>query len=356
MIDPAVPITTPERRPSVASRIWHNYILRRLIRALFIIWLVTTATFFMVRLMPANPVDVFIAQLISQYGMTRDEAYTMAASLFSIDFNQPLHLQYVRYIGNLLHGDLGNSLLSKAPVGAIIAKFLPWTLFSVGISLFLSFTVGVLLGMVMAFKRDSWLDHVLSAFASLMTSIPNYLVAILFIVFLGVQWNVVDLNLMRGSLSPGVQPGLSLTFFRDALFHAGMPILTYFLTTVGRWMLTMKSTTLATIGEDYVTVARARGLTDREITLNYVGRNAMLPLFTLLAIALGFVVGGSILIESYFVYQGIGFTLGEAIARRDYPLMQGVFLMITVAVVGANLLADLLYSKLDPRIRFGEEG
>jgi len=334
-----------------------SFLVRRILRSLFIVWLVTTATFFLVRLMPANPVDVYINQLISQYGMSKDEAYNLAASLFSIDFNQPLLVQYGNYMVNLLKGDLGNSLLSKGTtVLSIIAKFLPWTLFSVGLSLLLSFVLGTLLGMVMAYKRESWLDHALSAFASLMTSIPNYLVAILFIVFLGVQWQLVDIQAMRGSLSPGIQPSFTWAFFSDALYHAAMPILTYLVTTIGRWMLTMKSTTLATLGEDYVTVARARGLPDWQITLSYVGRNAMLPLFTLLTISLGFVVGGSLLIESYFVYQGIGFTLGEAIARRDYPVMQGVFLMITVAVVVANLLADLLYSKLDPRIRIAEEG
>lgn len=338
------------------KKLWNNYLLKRLVRAFFVIWLVTTITFFMVRLMPANPVDVYINQLISQYGMSRDEAYNMAASLFSIDFDQPLLGQYLNYMGNLLKGDLGTSLLSRgATVTGIIAKFLPWTLFSVGLALFMSFVIGILLGMVMAFRRESWLDHTLSAFASLMSSIPNYLVAILLIVFLGVQWKVVNIQAMRGSLSPGVQPGFTWTFFADALKHAAMPILTYLLTTIGRWMLTMKSSTLATLGEDYVTVARARGLTDREITLGYVGRNAILPLFTLLTISLGFVVGGSLLIESYFVYQGIGFTLGEAIARRDYPVMQGVFLMITISVVVANFLADLLYSKLDPRIHQAEE-
>lgn len=335
-----------------------RYVLRRLARAIFIIWLVTTVTFFLVRLMPANPVDVYINQLINQYGMSRDEAYNMAASLFSIDFQQPLYMQYLRYLTNLLRGDLGTSLVSQGtPVAAIIAKFLPWTLFSVGVSLFASFGLGVLLGMVMALKRNTWIDHLLSAVASLLTSVPNYLIAVLLIVFLGVQWQVVNIQAMRGSLSPGVRPELSWRFLADALYHAAMPMLTYVITTVGRWMLTMKSSTLSALGEDYVTVARARGLTEGRITLAYVGRNALLPLFTQLTISMGFVVGGSLLIESYFVYQGIGYMLGNAISARDYPVMQGVFLMITASVVLANLVADLLYSKLDPRIRLGgEEG
>lgn len=357
MSDAAAPASVPTGRPSALRRLWKNFLFKRLVRALFIVWLVTTVTFFMVRLMPANPIQVYISTLISQFGMSRDEAYNMAASLFSIDFKQPLYMQYGRYLVNLFRGDLGTSLLSRGtPVSTIIAKFLPWTLFSVGLALVISFFIGVLLGMVMAFKRESWLDHILSAFASLMTSIPNYLVAILLIVFVGVQWKWVNLQAMRGALSARMVPGFTWAFFSDALYHAAMPILTYVITTVGRWMLTMKSSTLATMGEDYVTVARARGLPDRQITVSYVGRNAILPLFTLLTISLGFVVGGSLLIETYFVYQGIGYMLSDAINRRDYPVMQGVFLMITVSVVVANLLADLLYSKLDPRIRFSEEG
>ena len=125
------------------------------------------------------------------------------------------------------------------------------------------------------------------------------------------------------------------------------------LTTIGSWMLVMKSSTVETLGEDYVTVARARGLPDRRIATAYVGRNAVLPLFTQLAISLGFVVGGSILVEQIFRYQGIGYLLFNAVNGRDYPVLQGIFLVITIAVVLANLLADLLYSRLDPRIRVG---
>jgi len=175
----------------------------------------------------------------------------------------------------------------------------------------------------------------------------------LLVVFLGVQWKILPIAAMRGSLSPGIQPEFSLTFVADALFHAALPIATYVLTTIGTWMLTMKSSTIAALEEDYVAVARARGLRDRRITTAYVGRNAILPLFTQLTISAGFIVGGSVLIEFIFVYQGIGYVLNSSIAQRDYPVMQGVFLVITISVVVANLVADLLYGRLDPRIRVG---
>lgn len=332
-------------------RIASNFWLRRVLKALFTIFFVISLTFFIIRLMPANPIEVYIYQLITAYGMSYAEAQNQAASLFSIDLDSPLYIQYFGYLGNLLHGDLGLSLLSTGTsVASIIVKFLPWTLFSVGLGLLISFTLGIGLGMMMAYRRESPLDHVLSAFASLFSSVPNYLVGMMLLVFLGVQLNLLPVAAMRGSMSPGVKPALSLHFIADALFHAALPIFTYVLTTIGGWMLTMKSSTISTLEEDYVTVARARGLRDRRITTAYVGRNAILPLFTQLTISLGFVVGGSALIETIFVYQGIGLILWSSITQRDYPVMQGVFLIITVTVVVANLLADLLYGKLDPRI------
>jgi peptide/nickel transport system permease protein len=222
--------------------------------------------------------------------------------------------------------------------------------------LILSFAIGMGLGMFMAYRRDSWVDHLLTVFASIFSSVPDYLIGLILIVWLGIQWKLVPIAAMRGSLSPNTTPGFTWTFFADAFFHAALPIGTYFITTVGRWMLSMKSSTISTLGEDYVTVAKARGLKDWRITTAYVGRNASLPLFTQLAISIGFVVGGSFLIETIFVYQGIGASLGAAISRRDYTVMQGIFLVITLSVVFANFFADLLYGWIDPRIKLGNQG
>ena len=175
--------------------------------------------------------------------------------------------------------------------------------------------------MVMAYRRESLLDHVLSALASIFTSIPNYLVGMMILVFLGVQWKVFPITKMRGAMSPGMKPGFTWAFIKDIFYHATLPILTYVLTTIGGWMLAMKSSTISTLGEDYVMVAKARGLPERRIVTAYVGRNASLPLFTQLAISIGFVVGGSALIEFIFVYQGVGQLLLNSINYRDYPVM-----------------------------------
>ena len=329
-----------------------SYYVRKVLKTLFTVVVVTSFIFFLIRLLPGNPIEQMVSQLIVQNGLTEREAYDQAAALFAIDFNRPILFQFFEYLINTLRGDLGYSILSPgATVSSIILKFLPWTIFSVGLGLILSFVVGMLLGMLMAYYRDTWFDHGLTVFASIFSSVPNYLVGLMMVVWLGIQWRLVPIAAMRGALSPNVVPGLTWEFFSDALFHAALPVATYFITTVGSWMLAMKSSTISTLGEDYVTVAKARGLTDWRIITAYVGRNASLPLFTQLALSIGFVVGGSILIEAIFVYQGIGLTLSNAINRRDYTVMQGIFLVITLSVVFANFFADILYSWLDPRIK-----
>jgi peptide/nickel transport system permease protein len=336
--------------------VYRNYVVRRVFKALLTIFLISTATFFLVRLLPGNPVETYINTQIGQYGMSYSDAANQAAGLFSFNPNEPLIQQYWEYLQALSHGDLGRPLLSPGTtVGELIKAYLPWTLFSVGIGLLISFTVGIGLGMLIAYRREGPFDHVLTAIGSLLHSIPNYLMAIMIVVFLGVQLGWLPITSMRGSFSPGVTPAVSIDFARDALFHASLPIAVYVLSTVGSWMLIMKSSTLATLDEDYVTAARARGLKDGRITTAYVGRNAVLPLVTQLAIAAGFVVGGSLLIEPLFQYQGIGYILKNSVNQRDYPVMQGIFLVVTTSVVVANLLADLLYGRLDPRIRITSE-
>ena len=344
--------TSPSPVLRLLRGIVSNYILRRLVKAFVTVFVVITLTFFIIRLMPGSPVQIYIQEQMSIYGMTYADAAAQAGAMFAIDLNQPVLGQYLDYLTSLSHGDLGKSFRSMGtPVSTQIAKFLPWTLFSVGLSLLLSFTLGMLLGMVMAYRRESLLDHVLSTIGSILSSVPNYLVAVMLLIFLGVRWKILPIAQMGGSMTPGMQPGFTLQFLGDILFHAAFPIMTYVLTTVGGWMLTMKSSTIATLEEDYVTVARARGLPDSRIMTAYVGRNAMLPLVTQLAISVGFIVGGSVLIETIFVYQGVGKLLIDSINQRDYPVMQAVFLIITISVILANFLADFLYSWLDPRIR-----
>jgi len=311
----------------------------------------STITFVLIRLMPGNPVELKIDELMQQSQMSYADAAALTSGLFDIDLGAPIHEQYVEYLGNLARGNLGNSFLSRGTtVMSIILAVLPWTLFAVGTGLLLSFVVGIALGLVAAYRRDGALDHAVTTGGSVISSVPNYLVALLIVLIFGIQLRWIPITQMRGAFSPGIVPGFSPEFVGDVLFHASLPITVFFLTHVGIWILSMRSATLAVLEEDHVTVARARGLPDGRITTAYVGRNAVLPLVSQFAIAAGAVVGGAVVIEQIFVYQGVGLRLVSSVNARDYPVMQGIILMTTAAVIIANLVADLLYSRLDPRI------
>lgn len=341
--------------PRIIRRISRNYILRRSLRALLVIWLVATGVFFMVRLLPGNPVEVYINAIMAQTGIDYATARSQAAGLFAFDPNKPLVLQYFDYLVALLHGSLGNSISSPGvTVVDKIAAHLPWTLFSVGWAMVISLAVGLTLGMIMAYRRGGVIDHGVSVLGSLLHAIPNYLMAIMVVVIGAVQLQLFDYATMRGHSTPGVHPSFSVSFISDSLYHATLPVLTYVLTTAGTWALVMKSSTTQILGEDYVTVAQARGLTSGRIAGAYVGRNAVLPLVAQIATQAGFVVGGAIFVEQTFAYDGIGIQLYQSVSARDYPVIQGILLVITTTVVLANLVADLIYSVLDPRIRTDE--
>lgn len=307
----------------------------------------TSITFVVIRMMPGDPVETMAKSLMNQ-GLDYNEAYEKSAAMLNINPDETVVEQYVGYIKNLLKGDLGISILNKRPVVDVMAAALPWTLFVLSISISIAFTIGILIGMYVAWKRNTIVDPIASVYASISGSLPDYIVGLLLIVFLS---NNLRLFPARGAYSSAVEVGFNLPFIIDVFYHACLPILTYVVTGLGGWILAMKGSAISVLGEDYIMAARARGLSESRIRTKYVGRNAILPLVTSLTISFGMLFGGSPLVENLFAYPGIGYYLGQAIGNRDYVLMQGLFLMITIAVVIANLVADLLYAKLDPRIR-----
>ncbi len=346
--------TAPTRVFARLRRVYRNYTVRVIVQAVITIWAVITFTFFLIRLMPGNPVDVYIDFLINQQNLTYEQAHSQAAGMFKFDPNASLVTQYLEYMGQLLQGDLGESIVSTGTrVLDQIGRFLPWTVFAVGLGLLTSFILGISLGTLMAYNRNSVLDHGLSLLSSILSAVPNYIWGLLILIILGVELKWFNVGEMRGTYDSNLTPAFSLEFILSVLKHAILPVTVYVLGTVGSWMLNMRNSTVSTLGEDYVNVAKARGLTPGRILTAYVARNAALPMFTLLAINIGFVIGGSVIIENLFVYNGIGSFLILSITQRDYTSMQGVFLIITISVVASNLLADLLYSRLDPRVRVG---
>lgn len=176
----------------------NSYIFRKLLRTFITIFVVTTIIFFLIRLLPGNPIEIYVNQLVVTYGIPYHEALDQAAALFAIDLDQPVLLQYVSYLKNMLQGNLGMSVLSPGTsVTEVIVRFLPWTLFSVGMGLLISFVIGITLGVMMAYRRDSLLDHGLTIFSSIMSSVPDFLVGLLLVVWLGVQWKILPIAAMR---------------------------------------------------------------------------------------------------------------------------------------------------------------
>lgn len=336
------------------------FILRKLLKVAFTVWVVTTLIFFLIRLMPSNPIEQYIQNLVVQYGMSYEEATSRAASLFSLDLNKSVFLQYIEYLKDAVRLDFGTSFLSPGvQVSTIIAARLPWTLFTVGSGLILSFVVGTALGAIAAYRRESWYEPIISGLSSFLSAIPDFLIAIFLILFFGVfTWwgksSIIPIFQLRGNYGPGVEIGWNWPFVKSVLEHSFVPVLTYFFSQIGIWVLLMKGSTTGCLNADYAVIARARGLHPRKILASYIGRNAMLPIATEFAMRLGFIIGGSLIIEQLFVYQGIGLELLKATTNRDYPLMQGIFLIMTIAIVFSNLLAEILYSLLDPRTRLRE--
>lgn len=323
-------------------------LIKRTGLALITIVVVAVITFIVVQNVPGDPIYEWAMELVQTSGLDFDTAYKVAAQMYGYNPHEPLLHRFVIYVKRLLHGDLGYSMIYRASVNQIIAKALPWTAFVVSTALLLSFFLGVILGTAIAWKRRSVLDPVVTGYASLTAATPDYVAAMLLLLFFAIRLRWFP---TRGAYDVGLTPGFNLRFIGNVLYHATLPILSYTLEALGGWALAMKGSAVSVLGEDYIVAAKARGLRDRRIVVSYLARNSILPLITSLAISLGGMFGGSILIETIFNYPGMGWFFSQALMRKDYGMMQGLFLLTITATILANLLADILYARLDPRVR-----
>lgn len=305
-------------------------------------------TFLVIESMPGNPVAAMADTYVRTEALTYDVAYERAKATLNYDPETPLYERFVNYLQGIVTGDLGESMHYRRPVTEIVFNALPWTMLVVTISLILSFTVGCFLGIYIALKRSKKLDAAVIVYASVFGSIPDYIVGYVLVFFISVQLGLLP---SRGAYASDVVRGFNLPFILSVLKHAILPITAYFITQVGGWMMSMKSSCTSVLGEDYINYARARGLSEKRIITAYVGRNAILPMVTSLAITFGFMFGGAPLVENLFVYPGLGYYLGQATSQRDFTMMQGMFFLIIVMVTVASLVAELLYSVLNPRLR-----
>ncbi len=310
------------------------------------LWAALSLNFLLPRVMPGNPVESAIASL--HVPLTPSEANAIAAE-FGIKAHQSVLAEYVTYIGHTFTGNLGVSFVHyPTPVTSYIATGIWWTLGLVGITTILAFLLGTGVGALAAWRRGSRLDSVLPPLLVFTTAIPYFWVGLMLILLFS---SVLGLLPSEGGYSLGAVPTFSLSFIGDVLTHAILPSLALLITSIGGWVLTMRNTMLGTLTEDYVRMARAKGLPPWRIMVNYGARNAILPNLTGFAMSLGFVVSGAILVEYVFNYPGVGFMLLQAVEGNDYPLMQGLFLLITVAVLVCIVLSDIATAVLDPRTR-----
>ncbi|WP_029149792.1 ABC transporter permease [Microbacterium indicum] len=324
-----------------------RYVLQKAGLFVLTLWAAVTLNFFLPRMMPGDPTDAAIARLSENGPVTEATRAAIEAQLGVPDGN--VWEQYVQYLGQVVRLDFGTSYaFYPQPVSELVGQALPYTVILVGAVTILAFVTGTLIGVLAAWKRGSWLDGLPTIAGSFMNTFPYFWSALLLLFLTGYLWHIFPTS---GAYSATAIPNLSWSFVGDVLYHAALPALTMFITSFGGWILGMRNSMINTLGEDYVTFAEANGLRGRTVALRYAARNAILPNLTGFGMALGGVVGGSILVEQVFGYPGIGYLLFNAVIGQDYPLMQALFLMITVSVLVANLLVDLLYGVLDPRTR-----
>ncbi|AVA24746.1 ABC transporter permease [Rhizobium sp. NXC24] len=322
-----------------------TFILRRVIFYIAAFFTAATINFFIPRLMPGNPVDVMFAKMNSSLP---PEAKAALIETFGFA-SGPLYLQFLGYMKSVFTWDLGPSIkFYPLTVGQVLGHALPWTLTLAGTASVLAFATGSWLGVSAAWRRGGILDTIASPGALALQSIPAVVVALtgLYVFGLILAWFPTSF-----AFDPQLDPGLTPSFLSSALYHAVMPVVSLAFVHIGGYLVTMRNNMIGQLGEDYVVMGMAKGLSDRRVMFNYAARNALLPSVTAFAITLGAVMGGSLVTEVVFNYPGLGHLLYLGIVARDYPLIQGQLLIMTLAMLSANLIVDLIYVLLDPRLR-----
>jgi len=323
-----------------------RFVVRRVAFFVATLWAAITINFLIPRLMPGNAA---IAMLGRYRGRINPAALHALEIAFGINTHQGLVSAYFSYLGNIVRGRFGTSLtFFPDAVMHEVLQALPWTLGLVGLTTILAFIAGTLIGLISAWRRGGMLDGVLPPIFVITSAFPYFWLALLAIWLFAIKLGWLPEN---GGYDVKTNVAWSWTFIADVIRHSILPAATILATSVGGWILTMRNNTISVLAEDYVRMARAKGLSSWRIMWTYAGRNAILPNLTGFAMSLGFVVSGAILVEFVFNYPGVGWMFLQSVENQDYALMQGLFLMITVAVLVAILAADIATAILDPRTR-----
>ena len=332
-----------------------RFLARRLVFGLFVLWGVTLVTFFLARVAPGDP-----ARLI---GGPHANAAALANIRAQYGLDQPLVLQYVHYLGDLVHGDLGNSFITRRPVLTDLAAYLPATLELTLLSLLIGSTIGVALGVVSAVRRNTAVDGVARFVAIAGLSVPAFWLAMVLQVVVYGRLGMLPFGgrLDTGMVAPPQVTGFmtidSLLALQPSTFvasvrHLILPVFVLALSEIGLMTRVMRTSLLETLGDDYIRTARAKGLSERRVMGRHAMRNALLPSVTVLGLEAALLAGGVFLVETVFVWPGIGRYAYDAIRASDYNAIMGVTLIVAVAYVAINLVVDVAYVYLDPRIRY----
>ncbi len=320
------------------------FILRRLAFYVVAAWVALTVNFFIPRAMPGNAVE----SIMSKFPNLQPSAYRALQAMLGVGHPGSLWDQYVAYLDDVAHLNFGTDVAEyPAKVSTLLGETIPWTLALVGTATVIAFFVGTALGILAGWRHGGWADRVLPGLMFLQ-AIPYFFLALVLLTLLAVTIHLFPLG---QGYAGGLIPGWHWAFVSSALYHSLLPAFTIVLTSLAGWMLQMRNVMITTIGEDYVLAAQAKGLPTHRVVLSYAARNALLPQLQGFGLALGFVVSGAIIMEIVFSYPGIGLLLLNAVTSNDFPLMQAIFLVITFAVLLANLIIDLVIVAVDPRVR-----
>ncbi|MFN8531104.1 MAG: ABC transporter permease [Anaerolineae bacterium] len=324
-----------------------RFILRRLGFYLIAFFVSITINFFLPRLIPGDPVTAIIGR--PGVSLTPEQLTAVRTALGLSD--APLLQQFGNYLVQLAHLDLGTSYTKfPASVISVIGQGFGWTVLLSVTAILISFTLGHLLGIFSAWRRGTLLSKSLPPFMIFIGAFPAFFLAISAVYYLGyrLHW-FPTLHAFDDALTPAD----GFPYLLSVGQHMILPVLVMVITSLGGWALGMRNVMVSVLGEDYITLAEAKGLSPNRVMFMYAARNAMLPSVTAFGIVLGVSISGQLLIEQVFSYPGLGFMLVQAVRNSDYPLMQGLFLLITTFVLGANFVVDILYTRLDPRVRAG---
>lgn len=329
-----------------------SYIGNRLVTFALTVFIAATLIWIIPRLSPVDPVDVMMGRMAAGGGTVENSGAILSQLTERFGLDQPMAVQYLLYLKNTLTFDFGLSTANfPTSVSTLIVYALPWTLGLMLISLVITFFVGNLLGALMVWERTPRLWKVAIPAAMVFTSIPPILSGLLLMYLFSTQLGWFPLT---GAYGLNVSPGWTWDFAGSVLYHGFLPALSIVVVTFGFWALGMRGLMISVQGEDYTTLAQAKGLRPRYILYRYMIRNAILPQITAFALKIGLLVTGQVLVERIFSYNGMGKLLYDAILDQDFPVIQGVSFVIILMTALAVFLVDLIYPLIDPRIRHGE--